>query len=99
MADSIKIQLSDMYMPVTQQDITTGKNFILRREQAANGLASLIDALLEDAATQITQICYRYGIDPTRFTISPNYNPDMFKEIAEVLDILEKISVCNFSSR
>ena len=79
-----------MYMPVTQQDITTGKNFILRREQAANGLASLIDALLEDAATQITQICYRYGIDPTRFTISPNYNPDMFKEIAEVLDILEE---------
>lgn len=78
-----------MFEPVTEKQVQTAKNFVLRREQAANGLATLVDALMEDAAVQIAQICYRYGVDPKNFSISPTYNSDMFKEIAEVMDILE----------
>lgn len=90
MANTIKIQLSDLFEPVTDKQVKTGKNFVLRRESAANGLASLVDALMEDAAAQIAQICYRYNVDPHRFVISPKYDSDMFKEISEVMDILEE---------
>lgn len=89
MADTIKIQLENIYKPITEEQIRTAKNFVLRRESAANGLRSLVDALMEDAADEITRICYRYGVEPTAFTISPDYNPDMFKEIANVMDMLE----------
>lgn len=88
--ENINIQLLDIYQPITDEDIQTGKNFVLRRESAANGVASLIDALMADAAEQITRICYKYGIDPTRFQFSPQYNEQMFNEIADVLNELEE---------
>ena len=89
MAEDIQIRLLDTYQPITEEDIRTGKNFVLRREIAANGLASLVDSLLADAAAKITQIAYRYGVKPTEFQISTIYNPSMFSEISQVLDELE----------
>lgn len=89
MADAIQIQLLDIYQPVTEKQIQEGKNFNLRREAAANGLAALIDALLKDAAEKITKICYRYGIDAKRFQLSSEYNEKMMKEVSDVLDELE----------
>lgn len=90
MADTIKINLEDIYEPVTEKDIKTGKNFVLRRESVSNTLGSLVDALLEDTAEKITQICYRYNINPTSFTLSAEYNEEMFKQVAEVMDKLEE---------
>mgnify|MGYP006988973890 FL=1 len=78
MANSVYIQLLDIYQPVTDADIQTGKNFVLRRESAANGLASLIDALLKDAAENITRLCYQYNIDPKNFQMSATYNEKLF---------------------
>lgn len=89
MAEDIQIQLLDIYQPISDEDVQTGKRFVLRRESAANGLASLVDALLSDAAAEITQIAYRYGVKPTEFQISTIYNPSMFAEISQVLDELE----------
>lgn len=89
MADTIKIQLDDIYQPITEEDIQKGKNFVLRRERTANALSYLVDGLLEDAAEQIVRIAYKHGVEPERFQISPNYNKDMFNEISEVLDNLE----------
>lgn len=89
MAEDIQIQLLDIYQPISEEDIRTGKNFVLRRESAANGLASLVDALMSDAAAKITQIAYRYGVVPTKFELSTAYNEDMFKEMAEVMNNLE----------
>ena len=89
MAETIKIQLENIYKPIAEEQIRTAKNFVLRRESAANGLRSLVDALMEDAADEITRICYRYSVEPTAFIISPDYNSDMFKEIANVMDRLE----------
>ena len=89
MADTIKIQLSDMYEAVTEQQIRTAKNFVLRRESAARGVSSLVDALMEDAAEELTKIAYRYGIEPMNFQISPIYNEKMFEEMGKVLDDLE----------
>jgi len=89
MAEDISIQLLDIYQPITEEQIRSGKNFVLRRESAANGLASLVDALLADAAAEIARIAYRYGIDPQRFMLSPEYNEQMFNEISRVLDELE----------
>ena len=89
MAEDIQIQLLDIYQPISDEDIQSGKRFVLRRESAANGLASLIDSMLADAAANITQIAYRYGVKPTEFQISTIYNPSMFAEISQVLDELE----------
>lgn len=90
MADTIKIQLQDIYEPITQKDITEGKKYVLRREETANALASLIDALLDSAAERITKIAYRYGVDPQNFQITKKYNEAMFNDISDVLDQLEE---------
>lgn len=89
MAENIKIQLSDRYQPVTQDDIRTSKNFVLRRESAANGIESLIDSLLEDAAEQIAMLAYQFGVDPKTFQISSTYNERLYGLIANILDQLE----------
>ena len=90
MAESIKIQLADFYEPVTEEQVQRAKNYVLRRESAARGLSSLIDALLQDAAVKITSICYRYNINPTLFELSYKYNEKMFEEVAAVMDELEE---------
>lgn len=87
--EEIQIQLLDIYQPVTEEQVRTGKNYILRRESAANGLASLVDGLMADAAANMVQIAYRYGVKPEEFQISPQYNEAMFNEIADVLNDLE----------
>lgn len=89
MAEDIQIQLLDIYQPITEEDIRTGKKFVLCRESASNGLASLVDALMSDAAAEMVQIAYKYGIDPENFQMSPQYNEQMFKEISRILDELE----------
>lgn len=89
MAEDIQIRLLDTYQPITEEDIRTGKNFVLRRESAANGLASLIDALMSDATARMVQIAYKYGIDPENFQMSPQYNEQMFREMSQILDELE----------
>lgn len=89
MAEPIKIQLSDKYQPVTDADIRTAKNFILRRESAANGLSALIDGLLEDAAANITMLCYQFNVRPEEFQISSNYNEKLYELICNILDELE----------
>lgn len=87
--EDIQIQLLDTYRPVTDEQVQTAKNFVLRRESAANGLESLIDALMSDAAAEIARIAYRYGVDPKEFRLTPDYNEQMFEEIIRVLDKLE----------
>ena len=87
--EEIQIQLLDIYQPVTEEQVRTGKNFVLRRESVANGLASLVDGLMADAAANMVQIAYRYGVKPEEFQISPQYNEAMFNEIADVLNDLE----------
>lgn len=89
MAEPIKIQLDDIYRPITEEQIRSAKSYVLRRESTARGIASLVDALLADAAEKIVQICYRYNVDPRTFQISARFNEDMFKEVAAVLDELE----------
>lgn len=88
MTDAINIQLLDIYQVPTDADIRTGKNYVLRREAAANALASLIDELLEEAAEKITALCYKYNVNPNTFTFSYT-NPKLFEEISEILDRLE----------
>jgi hypothetical protein len=74
---------------IHEADVQSAKNYILQRESAAHVLSSLIDALLKDAAARITEICYRYGIDAQRFTLTSKYNEKMFDEVAQALDQLE----------
>lgn len=74
---------------IDEADVQTAKNYVLRRESAAHGLSSLIDALLKDAAVEITKICYSYGVNPQTFILSPKYNEKMFDEVSAVLDKLE----------
>lgn len=90
MAEPIIIQLSEVYEPITQADIRREKNYVLQRERVAAGVSALVDTLMQDAAQRITEIAYRYGVDPKTFTISQRYNEKMFEEIAEALNQLEE---------
>ena len=90
MAQSIKIKLdTDKYQTPTEDDIKATKQYILQRENYADILGSRIDEILADAAERIVSICYRYNVEPRRFTISSEYNSDMMDEIAEVMDEIE----------
>lgn len=90
MADSIKIKLDgSQYRLPTQEDITSAKQFILRRNDYARLLESKVDDCLEDAAQEIVRICYKYNVDPKEFAINSKYNEKMMDEIAEVMDELE----------
>ena len=91
MADSIKIRLdTSKYAVPTQEDIAEGKRYVLRREQAATMLQEEIDSILADTAEKVTTICYQYGVDPKTFKISSEYNEDMMREIADVMDEAEQ---------
>ena len=87
--EDIQIHLLDIYQPISDEQVRTGKNFVLRRESAANGLASLVDALLSDAAEEMAQTAYKYGVDPKEFMLSPQYNEQMFRQMSRILDELE----------
>ena len=90
MAESIKIKLDgSQYRLPTQEDITSAKQFILRRNDYARLLESKVDDCLEDAAQKIVSICYKYDVDPKEFAINSKYNEKMMDEIAEVMDELE----------
>ena len=86
---TIKLDTSQ-YVPPTQDDINSAKRYILRRNEYARLLESKIDDLLEDAATKIVTICYRYNIEPEKFFIGSEYNEKMMEEIASVMDQLEE---------
>lgn len=91
MSNSIKIKLdTSQYKPPTQEDITSAKQFILRRNDYARILGDKVDDLLEDAAARIVTICYKYNISPKEFEISSRYNEPMMEEISTVMDELEE---------
>jgi len=91
MANSIKIKLdTSQYRLPTQEEITSAKQFILRRNDYARLLESKVDDSLEDAAQNIVRICYKYNVDPKEFAINSKYNEKMMEEIAAVMDELEE---------
>lgn len=91
MSNTIKISLdTSQYRLPTQEDITSGKQFILRREEYARVLEAKVDDCLANAAQEIVTICYKYNVDPQKFSINSQYNEKMMDEIAEVMDNLEE---------
>lgn len=91
MSNTIKISLdTSQYRLPTQEDITSGKQFILRREEYARVLEAKVDDCLANAAQEIVTICYKYNVDPKEFSISSKYNEQMIAEIAEVMDNAEE---------
>ena len=90
MSNTIKISLdTSQYRLPTQEDITSGKQFILRREDYARVLEAKVDDCLANAAQEIITICYKYNVDPQKFAVSSQYNEQMMAEIAEVMDDAE----------
>lgn len=91
MSDTIKISLdTSQYRLPAQEEITSGKQFVLRREEYARVLVAKIDDCLANAAQEIVTICYKYNVDPQKFAINSQYNEQMMDEIAEVMDNLEE---------
>ena len=81
MSDTIKISLdTSQYRLPTQEEITSGKQFILRREEYARVLVAKIDDCLANAAQEIVTICYKYNVDPQKFAINSEYNEQMIEE-------------------
>lgn len=77
------------YRAPEQSDIDEAKSFVLDRNEASRALASAIDGVLDRMAEQMAVICYRYGIDPKRFTLSDAYSPGMMAEISDAMDQVE----------
>lgn len=91
MNNNIKISLDTLqYKLPTQEDIASAKQFILRREEYARTLEEKVDECLANAAQQIVTICYKYNVEPKKFSISSQYNEQMMAEIAEVMDNAEQ---------
>jgi hypothetical protein len=91
MTPNIKISLdTSQYRLPTQEDIASAKQFILRREDYARELEAKADECLANAAQEIVTICYKYNVDPKKFSISSQYNEKMMAEIAEVMDNAEE---------
>lgn len=90
MAESIKIRLDgSQYRLPTQEDITSAKQFVLRRNEAARVLESKIDDCLADMAQAIVSVCYKYEVVPEEFEISSRYNEQMMSEISDIMDEAE----------
>ena len=79
---------TELYRMPTQKEVDDAKKYILRRESYAQILGSRIDALLVDAAGQITQICLKYNIQAKDFTMTADKK--MYQEVSEVMDNLDE---------
>lgn len=82
----IKLDTSKYRLP-TQEEIDKAKKFILKRENTANSLETLIDNILVDAAGEIAQICLKYNIPAKDFKMTAN--KQMFAEGEKVMDRIE----------
>lgn len=90
MAETLNILIPYGYAEPTLDDVKKAKNYVLKRESAARSLSSLIDALMKDAAAEITKLCFKYNISPKDFQIASSYNKELFEQVAEILDNLEE---------
>lgn len=90
MAETLNILIPYGYVEPTSDDVNKAKNYVLKRESAARSLSSLIDALMKDAAAEITKLCFKYNISPKDFQIASSYNKELFEQVAEILDNLEE---------
>lgn len=75
---------TDLYEEPTQSDLDEAKAFVRQRNNYASLLESMILQILRDAAKEITEICYKYNIDGTEFTLQSN--PQMYSEVQAVMD-------------
>lgn len=83
----IKLDTSKYRLP-TQEEIDKAKKFILKRENTANSLETLIDNILVDAAGEIAQICLKYNIPAKDFKMTAN--KQMFAEVEAVMDRIDE---------
>lgn len=83
----IKLDTSKYRLP-TQEEIDKAKKFILKRENTANSLETLIDNILVDAAGEIAQICVKYNIPAKDFKMTAN--KQMFAEVEAVMDRIDE---------
>lgn len=89
MNETINILIPYGYDDITEKDIRNGKDYVLRRERAAQALSAVVEELLKDATREITSLCYQYNVDPKNFQISERYNKELFDLISAILDELE----------
>lgn len=99
MADNIKIQLSDLYDPITDDDIRKSKKWTLLREDNATYLSGLIESILKDTIQSLTLIAYKYNCKPEEWQFAQN--KDLREEVAnimndaedEIMDLVEEYSL------
>lgn len=72
------------YASPTQKDLDEAKAYIRERNNYAALLEGHILEILRNAAREITEICYKYNIDPVKFELSSNQQ--MYAEVTAVMD-------------
>lgn len=86
--EDIKIQLPDIYEPISEEDIKKAKKWTLTRNENALHLSSLVETLLQDAIRQLTVIAYKYNCKPEDFKFAQDKK--LREEVANVMGELEE---------
>lgn len=90
MAKKITIKLdTSQYRTPTQEELDAAKEYVVRRNRAANAMRSIAEDEITQAAVEITQIAARYDIDPQRFAFDTTVDVNMMREVNTVMDNLE----------
>lgn len=92
MAKKIVITLdTSRYEMPTEEQIKAAKKYIVDRVAVQRALEDEIDELLRDMAEDIITLCYKYNVDPKTFTFSESYNPELMREVNDLMDIYEQV--------
>ena len=90
MAKKIRLKIDMLkYKKPTQEELDAAKRYVVRRSDTANTLHDIAEDQITEAAVELTQIAYRYDIDPQRFAFDSSVNEEMMDEVVRVMNSLE----------
>ena len=87
MPQTISLTIPDIYIPPTDDDLKTAKQWTILRNRNATTLSGLVEALLKDALSEIVAIAYKYNVKPEEFQFSQNQ--ELQAQVYDIMDELE----------
>lgn len=88
MEETLNILVPYGYEEPTEESVRKAKKWTLLRNENAIHLSSLIEALLQDYATKLTKIAYKYNCKPEDFQFSQDKN--LRDDVAKLMSELEE---------
>lgn len=87
--DKVTIKLNTArYQAPTTDDVKEAKAYIVKRNEYALALTSLIDRILSEVAERIMRICYQYNVEGEAFSLDKD--TALFEQIQAIMDEAEE---------